>query len=151
MAVRGVVKPTERSIVDYERQLAVGVGQVLEQQLARRSPGLRGPPSVVTDAPIHSGMSGGPVLDAPGGPGQRWNSYVALCAPVLELSVMARSTAEAATSNNIGSARCSRRTAVFRLRRFGRRGEHRQGRLRNSRSAMTSCHKRILDLLAVGR
>jgi hypothetical protein len=103
MSLRGEVKPGSRSTVVYERTLSISAGTVLETQHERLSTGLRGSPGIVTDAPIKSGMSGGPVLDqngevvgfasssmAPGAAGESWNSYVALCGPVLELAVLAR-------------------------------------------------------------
>jgi hypothetical protein len=103
MSLSGDVRPGEMSSIDYERTLTIGVGVVLEQQPHRRGAGLRGSPGVVTDAPIRSGMSGGPVFDRnreivgfasssmePITPGEPWNSYVALCGPALELDVMCR-------------------------------------------------------------
>lgn len=102
MSLSGEVRPGEKSTVGYQRTFTVSAGVVLEQQPERRSSGLRGCPGVVTDAPIHSGMSGGPVFDTRGeiigfassshGPidsDERWNSYVALCAPALELAFLA--------------------------------------------------------------
>jgi hypothetical protein len=103
MSLSGEVRRGERSSVDYERTFTVCVGEVLEQQPERRTSGVRGCPGVVTDAPIYSGMSGGPVFDMNGkivgfassshGPiesAEGWNSYVALCAPALELAFMTR-------------------------------------------------------------
>jgi len=103
MSLSGDVRQREKSSVDYERTFTVSVGEVLEQQPERRSSGVRGCPGVVTDAPIYSGMSGGPVFDISGeivgfassshGPiesADGWNSYVALCAPALELAFMTR-------------------------------------------------------------
>lgn len=101
MQMVGSVVPPQRSVIDYERILTVGLGAVLEQQPDRRWSGVRGSPGVVTDAPIFRGMSGGPAFDAnrevigfasssmkPKGVEERWNSYVALCGPALELTFM---------------------------------------------------------------
>lgn len=103
MSLEGEVKPGARSSVEYERTLSIGAGRVLEVQPERFGLRLRGWPGFETDAPIRSGMSGGPVFDqdgevlgfasssmAPAEAGQPWNSYVALCGPALELDVMCR-------------------------------------------------------------
>lgn len=103
MSLSGEVQREGPATVQYERTFTVSAGEVLEQQPERRSSGVRGCPGVVTDAPIYAGMSGGPVFDMSGeiigfassshGPVEaddRWNSFVALCAPALELAFMAR-------------------------------------------------------------
>jgi hypothetical protein len=93
-------QPNGRMKLDWERTLSLGVGAVVEQRFERRGIGLRQSPGFSTDAPALSGMSGGPVIDRQGNllgfvsssvppttDDERWDSYVALAGPALELSV----------------------------------------------------------------
>jgi hypothetical protein len=91
---------TGQQQLEWERVLSVGVGAVLAQRTERLGTGLRQSPGFSTDAPVQSGMSGGPVIDSkgdllgfasssfePAGEADSWDSYVGLAGPALELAV----------------------------------------------------------------
>lgn len=87
--------------IQWERTIAVGLGEVREQQCERVDRAVRGGPGFVTDAPTPPGTSGGAVLDWQGNclgfvsssfeptpEHPHWNSFISLLGPVLELRVL---------------------------------------------------------------